>query len=101
MTAPDSKLPDSQLAAGNGILTLVGGAHVAEGSNSLPVPCSAEEHTPWRRVVVEVPDLGLVHLSYELVRHKHGRSWHWSLGQAGRQGLCLTVAPEIARGGPA
>lgn len=64
----------------NGILTLVPGQCIAEGSRRLPPASDLERTVPVREVLVhQVPDLGDVRITYRLDTYRHGRSrrWYW------------------------
>lgn len=68
----------------NGILAYVGGQYIAAGSAKLPAAKSSEPEE--RTAMLEVPDLGLVRITYRLNSYKHGRSrhWHWLAVKADR-----------------
>ncbi len=59
----------------HGILAQVGGQFIAAGSDSLPKAGPGEDSL--QTVVVEVPSLGKVQLTYQLKTHKHGKSRNW------------------------
>lgn len=63
----------------NGILARVPGEYIAAGASTLPKAGADQEGELVRLVVVEVPDLGAVRISYRLRSYRHGRSrlWHW------------------------
>lgn len=62
----------------NGVLAWVPGHLVGGASHQLPPPGPDQEANPVRRVIVEVPDLGLVELTFELRKMTHRRSTHWA-----------------------
>lgn len=70
----------------NGILTQVGGQHIASASLQLPAASQAEQDEPQRTVTVEVPDLGRVRITFQLNTYRHGKSrhWHWLAVRADR-----------------
>lgn len=73
------------MSVDNGILAHVGGAFIAAGMNQLPMPDAKQE--PGRTVVIDVPDLGWVRITYKLDWYQHGRSgkfWHWVATHAAR-----------------
>lgn len=63
----------------NGMLAWVPGDFIAAGIAQLPLAGPGEEDAPVRQVVVDVPDLGPVGITYELrtYRHRKTRLWHW------------------------
>lgn len=64
----------------NGILAYVGGPYVAQGSQMLPKACADEATNPLRSVVLDVPDLGPVRITYRLNSYRHrakSKFWHW------------------------
>jgi hypothetical protein len=64
-------------ASTNGILALVSGDLIAQGSNTLPPP---GPHLNGEHVaVVQVPDRGAVRITYRLdfYRHRKSKHYHW------------------------
>ena len=70
----------------NGILAHVSGIYIAQGSKMLPAAAESESSQPRRAVVLDVPDLGLVRITYELCSYRHykTRLWHWAAKHAER-----------------
>lgn len=64
---------------GNGVLARVPGQLIAAAARQLPPAAATEREAPIRTAVVDVPDLGLVRITYRLNTYTHGRSrmWHW------------------------
>ena len=62
----------------NGILAHIGGGYFARTGYTLP-PASAEQDKH-ASVELEVPGLGPVRITYELMSHRHesGRNWFWT-----------------------
>lgn len=81
---PQSDPPAEHPPAANGILAQVGGEFAAAGANSLPKPDSKQEAE--RTVVIDIPDLGWVRITYKLDWYSHGRGkfWHWRAVRAER-----------------
>lgn len=65
--------------ATNGILAHVRGPDVSAGHAHLPRPGPEQSTTPRRAVVLDVAELGLVRITYELhwYRHRKNHFWHW------------------------
>lgn len=78
-------MSDTQPAK-NGILPYVNGPYVVQGSRMLPVPSDKESAQPQRSVVLDVPDLGPVRITYRLNTYRHRRNhfWHWVAEHAER-----------------
>lgn len=76
----------------NGILARVPGQYIASGSRQLPSAGEDQKDQPARGVLVEVPDLGWVRITYRLNTYRHGKSrhWHWVAAHAAH------VPPEAA-----
>lgn len=72
--------------AGNGILGRVPGPLVSHGAQQLP-QAGPQELTQQRSVVLEVPGMGAVRITYALNSYKRGRSrhWHWLAVRADHQ----------------
>lgn len=77
--------PPPAADAGNGILARVAGDHIARGMQMLSTPDAGLPQAD-RDVVLEVPDLGAVKVTYRLKSHKRGRSrrWFWVAVRADR-----------------
>lgn len=60
----------------NGVLSRIGGQYIGGTADKLP-PAQAGE-LPERQVVIDVPDLGRVRITYMLARHRHYRTERWS-----------------------
>jgi len=61
----------------NGILARVPGQYISAGHSGLPAPGEAQRGEPERRVIIQVPGLGLVRVTYLLHSHRHRKSRHW------------------------
>lgn len=59
----------------NGILAQISGDFIAKGGNSLPPAGSDQPQT--LTAEVEVPHLGRVRITYELMSSRHGKSRNW------------------------
>jgi hypothetical protein len=70
----------------NGILAYVGGPYIAQGSKMPPPAAESESSQPRRSVVLNVPDLGPVRITFRLnsYRHYKNRIWHWVAEHAER-----------------
>lgn len=79
----------------NGILAYVGAPYVAQGCKMLPTASASEASAPRRSVVLDVPDLGPVRITYELnsYRHYKSRYWHWVSKHAERVTLASDLPP--------
>jgi hypothetical protein len=62
----------------NGILAFIGADFVGAGTRQLPPAGPAEAHMPERKVVVDVPSLGPVRMTYRLYTYRHGKTRNWS-----------------------
>jgi hypothetical protein len=71
--------PSADVPSGNGVLTRVRGSFVAEAAASLPPARDVAAAAPPAQVTIEVPDLGLVQITFTVNTYRHGRSrhWHW------------------------
>ena len=72
----------------NGILARVPGAYISAGAGKLPPPDRSQEGEPIRKVVLDVPELGAVRITYLLNQYGHGKNrfWHWLATHAERVG---------------
>ena len=82
-------------SSNNGILAHVGGPHISQGSNLLPTASASEAAEPRRSVVLDVPDLGPVRITYQLNSYRHYRNhfWHWVAQHAERAAPDRSQAP--------
>lgn len=66
----------------NGILAWIGGDVIAKASKTLPEPKEGLTQV----VAVDVPDQGMVNITYRANSYKHGRNrhWHWLAVRADR-----------------
>lgn len=82
------------MTADNGILTRVLGQYIASGSQQLPPAGEDQQAQPERQVLVDLPDIGWVRITYRLNTYRHGKSrhWHWVAAHASH------VPPEEAAG---
>lgn len=70
----------------NGILALLPGDTVGGGSSELPPPGPDQAGQPEHQVVLFVPAVGAVRITYRLSSYRHGKSryWHWVAEHAER-----------------
>lgn len=68
----------------NGILAYVGAEYISAGSDPLPPASEKEQSQAERHVMLDVPGLGRVKITYELNTYRHRRStfWHWRAKRA-------------------
>ena len=72
------------MSTDNGILAWVPGDCIGAAANQLPRAGQAQPDQRDADVVVEVPDLGAVRITFRLNAYRHGRSrlWHWTAVRA-------------------
>jgi hypothetical protein len=76
--------PRDDRERGNGILARMGGTYVSAGSDLLPPADASQQDQPERRVVIDVPGLGAVRITYRLQSYRHYKNkfWRWSAEHA-------------------